>query len=68
MSLKHFHYVFLFFALLCDGGLWLWTHLDPETAAEAGASALGAWAGWTSLALLGYGLWYLFRKSRHIIV
>ena len=68
MSLKHFHYVFLFFAVLCDGGFWLWTRFAPEQAARMGASHLGIIAGWTSLALIGYGLWYFFRKSRTIMV
>jgi hypothetical protein len=62
MSLKHFHLVFLFFAILFDAGFFLWTRL-----AAAGATGLGAVAGWTCLGLLAYGVWYLFRKSRTII-
>ena len=57
MSLKHFHFVFLFFAILCDGGFWLWTRLAPEQTAKMGIGHLGMIAGWTSLALIGYGLW-----------
>ncbi len=68
MSLKHFHIVFLFFAVLCDGGFWLWTRLAPEKTAELGIRHLGLIAGWTSLLLIGYGLWYLIKKSRTIIV
>ena len=68
MSLKHFHYVFLFFAVLCDGGFWLWTRLAPEKAQELGIAGIGQIAGWTSLILIGYSLWYLIRKSRQIIV
>lgn len=68
MSLKHFHFVFLFFAILCDGGFWLWTRYQPEKALELGVRGLGYVAGWTSLALVAYGLWYLIKKSRHIIV
>lgn len=67
MSLKHFHLVFLFFAILCDAGFFLWTRLAPEQAAAAGASELGVFAGWVALILTGYGLWYWFRKSRTII-
>ncbi len=68
MSLKHFHLVFLFFAILCDGGFWLWTRLAADQAKALGAEGLGMVAGWTSLVLIGYGIWYLLRKSRTIIV
>lgn len=68
MSLKHFHYVFLFFAVLCDGGFWLWTRLQPAVTAELGIGPLGMIAGWTSLALIAYGIWYLAKKSSTIIV
>lgn len=68
MSLKHFHYVFLFFAVICDGGFWLWTRMAPEKAAELGITGIGQVAGWTSLMLLAYGLWYLLKKSRQIII
>lgn len=67
MSLKHFHLVFLFFAILFDAGFFLWTRLAPDQAASVGATGLGLVAGWVSLLLLAYGLWYLFRKSRTII-
>jgi hypothetical protein len=68
MSLKHFHYIFLFFAVLCDGGFWLWTRLAPERAIELGITGIGQIAGLTSLALIAYSVWYLFKKSRQIII
>lgn len=68
MSLKHFHYVFLFFAVLCDGGFWLWTRLAPEKAAELQITGIGQIAGWTSLLLITYSVWYLIKKSRQIII
>jgi hypothetical protein len=68
MSLKYFHLIFLFFAILCDTGFWLWTHLLPETAASMGVAGLGMFAGWMSLVLVGYGIWYIVKKSRTIIV
>jgi hypothetical protein len=68
MSLKHFHYVFLFFAVLCDGGFWLWTWLAPEKATELNIVAIGQLAGWTTLMLLVYAAWYLFKKSAKIII
>jgi uncharacterized membrane protein len=67
MSLKHFHLVFLFFAILFDAGFFLWTRLAPDQAAAAGATGLSAVAGFTCLALVAYGVWYLLRKSRTII-
>jgi hypothetical protein len=68
MSLKHFHLVFLFFAILCDVGFWLWTRLLPEAAASMGVAYLGHFAGITSLVLLGYGIWYLVKKARTIVI
>jgi hypothetical protein len=68
MSLKHFHYIFLFFAVLCDGGFWLWTRLAPEKAFELGITGIGQIAGLTSLVLIAYSVWYLVKKSRQIII
>ncbi len=67
MSLKHFHIVFLGFAILCDAGFWLWMHLMPEDAASAGAAPLKNYAGLLCLALLAYSAWYLGKKMRTII-
>ena len=68
MSLKHFHLVFLFFAIVFDAGFFLWTRLAPEQAAQLGASGLGWVAGWTTLVLIVYGVWYITKKSRTIII
>ncbi len=68
MSLKHFHLVFLFFAILCDLGFFLWTRLLPERAQALGVAGLGMFAGWLSLVMIGYGCWYIFKKSRKIII
>lgn len=68
MSLKHFHVVFLFFAILCDAGFFFWTMFLPERAESLGVAGLGVLAGWLSLVLIGYGAWYVFKKSRRIIV
>lgn len=68
MSLKHFHIVFLFFAILSDLGFWLWTRMMPEQAAALGVAGLGVFAGWLSLVLTAYGIWYVVKKSRTIIV
>ncbi len=68
MSLKYFHIVFLAFAILCDAGLWLWIHFFPEDAARAGALALKPYVGIVCIALLVYGLWYVVKKMRSIII
>ena len=68
MSLKHFHVVFLVFAILCDAAFWLWLQFMPEDAAAAGAAPLKNYAGLLCLALVAYGLWYLLKKMRTIIV
>lgn len=68
MSLKHFHIVIIFFAILCDLGFWLWTHLLPEQAADLGVAELGMFAGLLSIVLTAYGVWYVVKKSRTIIV
>lgn len=67
MSLKHFHIIFLAFAILCDAGFWLWLHYMPEDAARAGALGLKPYAGWACVALLVYLVWYLFKKLRTIV-
>lgn len=68
MSLKHFHIVFIILAILCDGGFWLWTRMMPEQAERIGAVGLGWIAGWTSLALVAYGIWYVVKKCKTIVV
>ncbi len=68
MSLKHFHIIFLAFAILCDAGFWLWLHFMPEDAGRAGALPLKPYAGLACLALLVYLGWYVIKKMRTIIV
>jgi hypothetical protein len=68
MSLKYFHLVFLFFAILCDLGFFFWTRLLPDRAELLGVAGWGVCAGWLSLVLTVYGLWYIIKKSRAIIV
>ena len=68
MSLKHFHIIFIIFAVLCDGGFFLWTHFEPEQAERMGAAGLGMFSGWIALGLIAYGLWYVFKKCKSITV
>lgn len=68
MSLKHFHIVFIFFAILADLGFFIWTRMLPEQAAALGVEGLGLFAGWLSILMTAYGIWYVVKKSRSIIV
>ncbi len=68
MSLKHFHIIFIIFAVLCDAGFWCWTRFEREQAERMGVAGLGMFAGWIALGLLAYGFWYAARKCKTIIV
>ena len=43
-------------------------HFMPEDAAAAGAAPLKNYAGLLCLALMFYGVWYVIKKMRTIIV
>lgn len=68
MSLKGFHILFITLAFLCTAGFCAWTVLEPEKAAEARAIAAGNFSGSLALLLLGYGIWFVVKKSRTIQV
>ena len=68
MSLKGFHILFIILAFLCAGGFWAWSAWDVETARQLGAVAAGNLSGSLALVLLVYGLWFVIKKSRTIIV
>lgn len=68
MSLKHFHPIFIVFAILCDAGFWAWTHLAREEAERMGVVGLGMFSGWVAVALTFYSAWYVTKKSKRIII
>ena len=68
MSLKGFHILFITLAFLCSGGFWAWCLWDAEAARELGVVAVGNLSGSLAIALLVYGLWFVIKKSRTIIV
>lgn len=68
MSLKGFHILFITFAFLCAGGFWAWCMWDAESAQRLGAITLGNLSGSLALALLIYGLWFVIKKSKTIII
>ena len=68
MSLKGFHILFIALAFLCAGGFWAWSVWDAESAQRLGAAALGNLSGSLAIVLLAYGLWFVIKKSKTIIV
>ena len=67
MSLKGFHILFITLAFLCAGGFWAWCIWDAD-AAHLGVLPVGNLSGSLALVLLVYGLWFVIKKSRTIIV
>ena len=68
MSLKGFHILFIVLAFLCTAGFWAWTVLDRESAKNIGAQSLGSVSGVLAATLLVYGVWFVVKKARTIIV
>ena len=68
MSLKGFHILFIVLAFLCTAGFWAWTLLDRESARNIGALPIGAFSGALAAMLLVYGVWFVVKKARTIIV
>lgn len=68
MSLKGFHILFIVLAFLSSGGFWAWCAWDPDTALQLGVVPLGNLSGSLAISLVLYGLWFILRKSRTIIV
>ncbi len=68
MSLKGFHILFIALAFLCTAGFWAWSYADVERARELGAIAMGNLSGSLSVGLLIYGIWFVVKKSKTIIL
>ena len=68
MSLKGFHILFIVFAFLCTAGFWAWTFVEVEAAQKIGAQSVGNLSGSLAMALLIYGLWFVIKKAKTIIV
>jgi len=68
MSLKGFHVIFIVFAVLCSAGFWAWTALNPLAAKELNVVQLGQMSGGLGALLFVYGVWFVVRKSKTIIV
>ena len=68
MSLKGFHIIFIFFAVLCTVGFCVWTNMNLETARELNAVAIGQASGFIAAILVVYGVWFVVKKSKTIIL
>jgi len=68
MSLKGFHILFIVLAFLCTAGFWAWSYMEAERARELDAVAMGNFSGSLSLGLLVYGIWFIVKKSKTIVV
>lgn len=64
MSLKHFHVVFIVFAVLICLGFGAWTLLAREVASIV--QGVGVFSLVLGAALCLYGLWF-YRKSKRVI-
>lgn len=68
MSLKGFHIIFILLAVLCSGGFWAWTYYNASAARAMEVVALGQLSGGLAVLLFFYGVWFVVRKSKTIIV
>jgi hypothetical protein len=68
MSLKGFHVIFIILAVLCAFGFFAWTKMESEVAAKMGVLGMGLWSGVIGVLLLVYGIWFVVKKSKTIIV
>jgi hypothetical protein len=68
MSLRGFHIVFVFAATMSDLFVYWWTRSNPETVALLGLEWLRIASGWLAVFIIAYGLWFVVRKARTIIV
>lgn len=68
MSLKGFHLIFIALAVLCAFGFYGWTLWDTEAAIQQGVVTLGQVSAGIGVALLVYGIWFVVKKYKTIIV
>ena len=68
MSLKSFHVVFIAIAMLCALGFSAWTFVGGNDPAIVQQRPIGIVSGVLGVALAVYGVWFVLRKSRRIIV
>ena len=68
MSLRGFHLVFIFLAILCSGGFYGWAFYRSELAQELGVTLIANLSGILAVGLAIYGIWFAVKKSKTITV
>lgn len=68
MSLKGFHVIFIILAVLCAFGFYAWTKMEADAAASMGVAGMGQGSGAIGVLLFFYGIWFVVKKSKTIIV
>jgi hypothetical protein len=68
MSLKSFHVVFIVLAALSSLGFAVWTFTKAGAELASSLGALGVLSGLAAVALSVYGVWFVTRKSRRLII
>ena len=68
MSLKGFHVVFIVLAVLCSLGFAAWALTATSEAATSSIRAAGWISGVGGVLLACYGVWFVLKKSRKLIV
>lgn len=68
MSLKGFHIVFIVLAALCSLGFAAWIFLAPQEMVSQALRVSGWLSGLVGVSLVFYGIWFVVKKSRKIIV
>jgi hypothetical protein len=68
MSLRGFHIVFITMAILTDLFVWMWTRTEIDSVERLNLAWLRFASGWLAVALIAYGIWFVVKKARTIIV
>jgi hypothetical protein len=68
MSLKSFHVFFIVLAILCTLGFCAWVFWRPGVEDSMALRTWGVTSGVIGVGLALYGIWFVVRKSRKIIV
>jgi cbb3-type cytochrome oxidase subunit 3 len=68
MSLRGFHVVLIFLAILCSAGFWAWAYNDPQAARELEVVTASNLSGSLAIALFFYGIWFVITKRKDVEV
>lgn len=68
MSLKGFHIIFIVLAVLCAFGFYGWTLMEVSAARKMGVVEFGQGSAVVGAMLAIYGVWFVLKKYKTIIV